>query len=214
MMLFVAFAAYLTSVSQAAEGPGAWLAPTVLAAAVVDTSEKVGSAGSAQRRTRTARRVVANRVARHQQCLVRCLDGPARATDRGRLGDRSAHSSAAAGVLLVRGGHRGCLGGKRGGTWFRDDLRVPAVSRLNAGAERHAHGSGCGVRADGGFECHRHGALTQRERAPGYPEHGPRRRSLIRLRGSCHLDRHGFGSNTITSSPSSPSPVSTNPNDR
>jgi hypothetical protein len=47
MMLFVAFAAYLTSVSQAAEGPGAWLAPTVLAAAVVDTPEKLGSAGSA-----------------------------------------------------------------------------------------------------------------------------------------------------------------------
>ena len=46
MMLFVAFAAYLTSVLQAAEGPGAWLAPTVLAAAVVDTSVKLGSAGA------------------------------------------------------------------------------------------------------------------------------------------------------------------------
>jgi hypothetical protein len=46
MMLFVAFAAYLTSVLQAAEGPGAWLAPTVLAAAVMDTSVKLGSAGA------------------------------------------------------------------------------------------------------------------------------------------------------------------------
>jgi hypothetical protein len=46
MMIFVAFAAYLTSVLQAAEGPGAWLAPTVLAAAVVDTSVKLGSVGA------------------------------------------------------------------------------------------------------------------------------------------------------------------------
>ena len=46
MMLFVAFAAYLTRVLQAAEGPGAWLAPTVLAAAVVDTAVKLGSAAA------------------------------------------------------------------------------------------------------------------------------------------------------------------------
>jgi hypothetical protein len=46
LTLFVAFAAYLSSVLRAAEGQGAWLAPTVLAAAVVDTSVKLSSAGA------------------------------------------------------------------------------------------------------------------------------------------------------------------------
>ena len=48
LILFVAFAAYLTSLLRAAEGPDAWLAPTVLAAAVVDTSVKLSSVGAGQ----------------------------------------------------------------------------------------------------------------------------------------------------------------------
>jgi hypothetical protein len=48
LTLFVAFAAYLSSLLRAAEGPGAWLAPTVLAAAVVDTSVKLASVGAGQ----------------------------------------------------------------------------------------------------------------------------------------------------------------------
>ena len=42
----MAFAAYLASVLRGAEGPGAWLAPTVLATAVVDTSVKLASTGA------------------------------------------------------------------------------------------------------------------------------------------------------------------------
>ena len=45
LSLFVAFAAYLTSLLRVAEGPGAWLAPTVLAAAVIDTSVKLAGVG-------------------------------------------------------------------------------------------------------------------------------------------------------------------------
>lgn len=43
---FVALAAYLSTLLRAAEGLGAWLAPTVPAAAVVDTSVKLSSVGA------------------------------------------------------------------------------------------------------------------------------------------------------------------------
>jgi hypothetical protein len=46
LTLFVAFAAYLTSILRAAEGPGAWLAPTVLAAVAVDTAIKFAGVGA------------------------------------------------------------------------------------------------------------------------------------------------------------------------
>ncbi|MGH8893736.1 MAG: hypothetical protein ACRDWY_10615, partial [Actinomycetes bacterium] len=46
LTLFVAFAAYLTSILRAAEGPGAWLAPTVLAAVAVDTAIKFAGIGA------------------------------------------------------------------------------------------------------------------------------------------------------------------------
>lgn len=44
LVLFVPFAAYLFSVLRAAEGDGGWLAPTVLGAALVDTTIKLSSA--------------------------------------------------------------------------------------------------------------------------------------------------------------------------
>ena len=46
LTLFVAFAAYLASILRAAEGPGAWLAPTVLAAVAVDTAIKFAGVGA------------------------------------------------------------------------------------------------------------------------------------------------------------------------
>ncbi|MGH8970397.1 MAG: hypothetical protein ACRDV1_10665 [Actinomycetes bacterium] len=46
LTLFVAFAAYVTSILRAAEGPGAWLAPTVLAAVAVDTAIKFAGVGA------------------------------------------------------------------------------------------------------------------------------------------------------------------------